>query len=144
MNRRMSGSEVRRLLAKAKPIRRHVSGEMNRVERRYSEELQLQKLAGMVKDFEFERITFRVGPDLRYTPDFDVIADDNVLEFYEVKPGKINRKTGKHTYYAEGDAIVKLRATADKFPWFRFFLVWPVGAAWHKKEISPGSIEGKP
>jgi hypothetical protein len=64
-----------------------------------------------------------MGDDCRYTPDFMVIAEDDVVEFHEVKGG-----------FWRDDAKVKIRVAAELYPMFRFksFFKQPkkLGGAW--------------
>lgn len=82
--------------------RRHVTGRMNGLEREYRDTFLMQKIHG------FEEITLRIGEDCRFTPDFFVLAEDDVLEFHETKGRWMD------------DAKVKMRVAADRFPQFRF------------------------
>lgn len=56
----------------------------------------------------FEAVTLILADDLRYTPDFLVIAEDHVVELHETKG-----------FWRE-DAKLKIRMAARLFPWFRF------------------------
>ena len=100
--------------------RRHVPGEMNKLERAWSEEL-----TGAGCDWQFEAITFKLARDTRYTPDFFAIFSDDVPTFWEVKG------------FMRDDARVKLKVVADKWPRFRFILVTRKGGVWHTEEIEP-------
>ena len=77
----------------------------------------------------FEEVTLRLGDDCRYTPDFWVLGDDDVLEFHEVK--------GRW----EDDAKVKIRAAAERYPQFRFlaFRKRPKaqGGGWVRERFGP-------
>ena len=86
---------------------RRVPGEMNGTETRYSVELEGRKRLGEIEWYAFEAITFKLGKDCRYTPDFIVMLPDGLLEAHEVK--------GRW----EDDALVKVRVAAAMFP-FRF------------------------
>jgi hypothetical protein len=57
--------------------RRHVTGRMNGTEAEYARLFLGDRVWG------FEAITLRLGDDCRYTPDFWVLGDDDVLEFHE-------------------------------------------------------------
>lgn len=90
--------------------RRHTPGQMNKLEAAYAERLRIQQAAGEIAEFAFEAVTLKLAADCRLTPDFFVVMPDGVVEFHETKG------------FMEGDAAVKLRVAADKFP-FRFKLV---------------------
>lgn len=125
-------------------------GEMNATEAEYARDvLEPAKLAGSVLDFWFEGVTFRMAQDVRYTPDFLVLAADQTFEVHEVK-GSTSKKvkcqecggsgfggyagscgtckgkgkviTGTHAYLEPQDRI-RLRVFADKFP-IRARAVW--------------------
>lgn len=81
---------------------RRVAGRMNATEREY-EQLFLGKLV-----HRYEAVTLRLGDDCRYTPDFMVIAEDDVVELHEVKG------------HWRDDAKVKIRVAAEMYPMFRF------------------------
>lgn len=59
--------------------------------------------------FRFERVTFKLADDTRFTPDFMVILTDGTIEFHEVKG-----------WGFEDDAKVKIKVAAEMFPWFVF------------------------
>ncbi len=92
---------VRRLPKFAKA--RRVAGRMNSYEAEYEALFLGQLVHG------YEAITLRLGADCRFTPDFFVIAGDDVLEFHEVKGS-----------FIRDDAKVKLRVAAEMYPMFRF------------------------
>lgn len=71
-------------------------------------EAEFEKLFLLQRPHGFEEITLRIGPDCRYTPDFWVLCDDDVIEFREVKG------------HWRDDAKVKIRVAAERFPMFRF------------------------
>ena len=99
-----------------------VAGAMNNTEARYElEELKRRQQCGDVVRWWFESFTFKLGPDLRYTPDFAVLLRDETLEFHEIKAGT---KDGKPR--CEDDARVKLIMAAETLP-FAFKMCW-----WHK------------
>lgn len=81
----------------------------NKLESDFGLILEARKQAREIRDYSYELITFKLGPDCRYTPDFAVMAADDVFEFYEVKG------------YEWAKNMVKLRMAAGRLP-FRFFL----------------------
>ncbi len=148
-NKRYSGEEIRRMMVTGqvpdgmtvfvdpndlvlapKPqavkarARQRVPGQMNKTEARYADHLELQKIAGAVLDWRFEAFTLKLGPDLRYSPDFFVLLPDGFIEFHELKGSKTDKRTGKQTYWAEEDGLVKIRSAAQQFPWFAFRILW--------------------
>lgn len=98
--------------ARARAHGKHKAGEMNTYEREYAERfLDAEQMAGEVAAYWFERFTFKLADDCRYTPDFLVQLEDGTLECREVKGG----------FFAD-DAKVKLTVAADMFPIFTFKL----------------------
>lgn len=64
---------------------RRVAGTMNRTEAAYALVLADRQQRGEVLWYKFEPITFRLGDDLRYTPDFVVQLADGTVELHECK-----------------------------------------------------------
>lgn len=89
----------------------HKSGEMNKTEAAYAADvLERRKQTGEVIDYWFERFTFKLANDCRYTPDFVVMLASGELECHETKG------------YWQDDAKVKIRVAASLFP-FRFVAI---------------------
>jgi hypothetical protein len=74
----------------------------------------------------YEEITLRLGDDCRYTPDFWVLGDDDVIEFHEVKGG-----------FIRDDARAKLRIAAERYPHFRFYLMQKTKLGWSRAPVGP-------
>lgn len=92
-------------------LARHKSGEMNKTEAAYAADaLEPRKQAGEIADYWFERFTFKLADDCRYTPDFVVMLANGELECHETKG------------YWQDDAKVKIRVAASMFP-FRFVAI---------------------
>lgn len=109
-----------RLSLKTKPRRpKHA---MNKLEQRYADILERQFQQGTIKGFGFQRYTFRLADDTRYTPDFHVVTLDDVLEFHETKG------------FMRDDANVKLKVAAEMFP-HPFKLVTLVKSEWVVKDV---------
>lgn len=119
------------------PIGELLPPKMSKVEVAYDAYLTLQKAAGEIVEFWFEKITLKLGPDCRYSPDFMVMRTDRVLELHETKPigGAGIRAKGGPRF--GNDSIVKLRACAGSFP-FPCFIVTPEDkgmSRWVKKRV---------
>lgn len=98
---------------------------MNKTERAYYGTRLLPKLqSGEIARVDFEAVTLRLGPDLRYTPDFRVILADGTEEYHEVKGG-----------FKREDAWVKLRTAAEQHPYI-FRLAELKGGMWTVKHVS--------
>jgi hypothetical protein len=91
---------------------------MNKLETAYSERLTAQGLPWF-----YERVTFKLADDTRYTPDFLVLMPDNTMHFHETKG------------FMRDDANVKIKVAASMFPFFGFTLVTRKGGEWILKEI---------
>lgn len=100
---------------------------MNGLERKYAEHLEHLKDIGEVADWKFDRIKLRIAKLCYITVDFAVVMADGTLEFHETKG------------FMEGDALIKLKAVAEEFWWFRFVLVKAIpkkaGGGFEAKEI---------
>ncbi len=88
--------------------RRHVTGEMNKLEQSYAQTLDLYKLGGSVADWRYESMKLRLAKRTWLTMDFLVILADGTVELHEVKG------------HWEDDARVKIKVAAEMFPWFTF------------------------
>lgn len=116
---------------KRKPMRarvaRRIAGQMNKLEAQYAAEvLDALKLAGEIIEYWFERFTFKLADDCRYTPDFVVQTASGEMECHETKG------------FWEDDAKVKIRVAADLFP-FRFVAIRRLpkkdGGGWQEQEF---------
>lgn len=110
-----------------------VGRQMNKTETRYANTvLELSRLAGEIFSYQYEAITLKLGPDLRFTPDFFIVKYDigwahcrPVFELHETKGG-----------FTRDDALVKIKAAAQQFPHFVFKLCrWQRGE-WNIKVIA--------
>lgn len=90
---------------------------MTKLEADYALVLEARKRLGEIRDFRYEALTLRLGDDCRYTPDFMVMAMDDVIECHECK----GHRWAKN--------MVKLRVAAEQFP-FRFILIEREKGAW--------------
>lgn len=88
----------------AKGRARHTPGAMNRLEADYAAHLTARLHAGEVEWFRFEGVTFKLGQDCRYTPDFAVMLRSGDVELHEVKG------------YMQDDALVKIKTCAELYP----------------------------
>ena len=83
---------------------------MNRMEQEYADYLFGLKVGGLVLDYVYEPLKFRLGPKTFYTPDFLVVTN-RVFEIHEVKG------------FRRDDAMVKLKVAAERYPWFKWKLI---------------------
>ena len=83
------------------------TGQMNKTETAYADELKLMAHTGQIQWFKFEGVKLRLADNTFYTPDFAVMASDGVLEMHEVKGHWMD------------DARAKIKIAADLYP-FRF------------------------
>jgi hypothetical protein len=91
---------------------------LNKTERAYRDLLDFRKRAGEIRDFVTHGITFKLGKDCRYTPEFLVIENDATITIIEVKG------------FMRDDALVKFRTAQKQFPWFRFLMVQRCAGGW--------------
>ena len=113
---------------------RRQPGVMNKVETRYSQHLETRKIAKEVEWFAYEAMTFKIGHDVRYTPDFVVMLTDGTIEAHEVKGVKRDKVTQEETFFSMDDAKLKIRVAAAKFPMFRFAIAFPGRDGWVEVE----------
>lgn len=99
---------------------------MNKLERAWSEQLDVDKSAGLILWYKYEGITLKLAPDTRYTPDFAVMESDGTMRFDETKG------------FMQDDAHVKIKVAAEMFP-FVFRIITRKakkdGGAWEVKEV---------
>lgn len=120
--------------SKRHPARgRKKPGEMNKTEARFEAEILRPMLgSGVLLWYAYEAVTFKIGPDCRYTPDFCAQRADGVLVAYEVKAGKRDGSP-----LVTDDAAVKIRVAAQQFP-VVFRLCWPASSgAWSERTFLP-------
>lgn len=102
------------------------SGQMNKTETAYAQELEARKNAQELLWYAFEGVTLKLADGCRYTPDFAVLRVDGVMEMHEVKG------------YWQDDAKAKIKVAADKFP-FKFIAVYKRpkkdGGGWKVEEF---------
>ena len=110
-------------LRMARPGRTKRPGTMNKLEEAYSWVLEARKRAGEIQWWGYEKITLKLAPDTRYTPDFALLLADDALEFHEVKGS-----------FFRDDAKVKIKVAAAMFP-FKFLLVRKSGRGWEITEV---------
>lgn len=118
---------------------RRTPGEMNKPEKAYAAHLDQLLKASEISWYGFEKVTFKLAPDTRYTPDFMVMLNDGQIEFHEVKGGKKKKiggvDTGERTFWCEEDAKLKIKLAAEILP-FRFSIVYPVlRGEWGRKDF---------
>jgi len=97
-----------RPLLKIRARRRHESGEMNGLEARYSQHLEMLRQTGRVASWRFEAVKLRLARKTFLTVDFWVVKPDGLVELHEVKG------------HWEDDARVKTKVAAEMFHEFQF------------------------
>lgn len=105
---------------------RHTAGQMNALEKRYADILNLRRNGGDVAHWWFEAITLKLAHDTRYTPDFMVQLVCGTLQLIDVKGWK-----------AEEDAAVKMRVAATMFPFEIIEVTYDKTSGWTTKTIGP-------
>jgi hypothetical protein len=108
----------------------HKPGTLNKLEQQYANQLELLKRTGEVDWYAFEAVTFKLAEDTRYTPDFLVLGTNGELECHEVKGWQAK----KQQMWWEGDAKVKIKVAAEKFP-FKFVAVTLTPEGWKYQEF---------
>ena len=90
--------------------KRHKPGEMNKTEERYSVLLNERVKSGEIQNWWFERMTFKLADDTRYTPDFAVLLANGEMEMIDTKAGGP----------VQDDALVKIKCAAELFPQYKW------------------------
>lgn len=83
---------------------RNLFAGMNKTEAAFGQFLESEKRLGYVSEWFYESVTFKLGDDCRYTPDFMVIDPTGLISFHETKG------------FMRDDALVKLKVCAAQFP----------------------------
>lgn len=99
-------------------------GTLNKTEAAYRQLLLDALSLGDIQWFRFEGLKLRLADNTFYTPDFAVMAADNVMECHEIKG------------FWRDDARAKIKIAADQYP-FRFKAVQPLpkkrGGGWKEE-----------
>jgi hypothetical protein len=98
-------------------------GVPNKTESLRLRELEVQKVAGEVLDFGFERLKLRLADGAWFTPDIDVVYPDRHVEIEEVKG-----------HWREA-AMVRIKVAAEQFPCFKFTALRRVKGAWERQQF---------
>jgi hypothetical protein len=101
----------------------HTPGKMNKLEAAYALQLKALQQINAIHAFSFEAIKLRLANLTFFTPDFLVIGANGEVVFHEVKG------------HWEDDARVKIKVSAEAFPWFRFVGVTRKKGQWIVEEF---------
>ena len=93
---------------------------LNKTERRYLATLRTNP---NVKWIGIQSLTFKLGDDLRFTPDFCYLIDGKLI-CVDTKGGFIRE-----------DSTIKIKVAARMFPWAEFVVEQWKDNAWQTKEI---------
>lgn len=111
------------------------TGHMNKLEAKYAEYLEAERVARRVLWWKFEGIKLRLADNTFLTVDFAVLPAQ--FDLGERSPGALEMHEVKG--FMQDDAAVKLKVAADQYP-FRFVLVRARakkdGGGWDLKEYS--------
>lgn len=88
---------------------KHQSGQMNKLESLYAQELEARRLVGDILAWHFEAVKLKLAPATFYTPDFMVILPNATVQLHEVKG------------HWEDDARVKIKVAARLFAGISFY-----------------------
>ena len=113
-----------RTLARA-PVRRTPRGEMNGLERRYADRLEVCKQRGEIAQFWFEGMKLRLADKCWFSVDFMVQLIDGTIELHECKALWSN---GKHSGY--DDSRIKIRVVAETYPFRLVLAMWSKKTGW--------------
>ena len=97
---------------------------MNKTEKRRAMELEAMRRSGQIAAWWYERWTFKLAHDCRYTPDFVIQENDGSLRCEETKG------------HWEEDARIKCRVMVETFPIpLRALVVDKATGAWRVEEF---------
>lgn len=94
---------------------------LNKTEAAWLAELRIRN----PKFLGIQAMTFKLGDDCRYTPDFIEISQEDKFIAWEVKG------------FMRDDALVKLKVAARMFPFLDFYVVKRIKGSWETKKINP-------
>ena len=104
------------------------SGQMNKTEQRYADELALLLRHGDIVFWQFEAIKLRLADNTFYTPDFLVMYPNGLVELVEIKG------------FWTSSARVKTKVAAELFWMFRFIALQPRpkkdGGGWRRENFN--------
>lgn len=83
----------------------------SQLEAEYAGILELRKREHLLTDYGYERLKLRLPGDVWYTPDFDALRADGVVELHECKG------------FMRESARNKLRQAVELYPGFAWFIV---------------------
>jgi hypothetical protein len=126
---RLSATDARRLGLNAKGRPKPNQSDMNKLERRYAEVLEGRRIAGEIALWRFGCVTFKLGTDCRYTPDFFVMMPDGLIELHETKG------------FQREDSRVKQRTAVTLFPWFGWKVIRAKGKEFTVEDLNPNCTE---
>ena len=86
--------------------------------------------------YGFEKMTFKLADDTRYTPDFPLLLASGQLECHEVKGTTTKKlKDGKvKAPYFRDDAKTKIKIAAEQVPMV-FKVAYLVAGVWVEEEV---------
>lgn len=118
---------------KARPPRKK-PGEMNKTEEAYSEVLDAKIKAEEIRSYRYESVKLKLADNTWFTPDFEVITNDDEIEYHEVKAC-----TSLGKMLIEDDANVKIKVAAQQYKERKFILCGKLpkklGGGWAFKEV---------
>jgi hypothetical protein len=97
---------------------------MNQTEERFSQLLEEDRWIEPILSWQFEVRKLQLAPDMTFLPDFEVITEDSVTHYIDVK--------GKHVW---DDAIVKGKAAAVLYPVDHFYIAQLKAGEWHVRQL---------
>ena len=116
-------------------FKRRFPGERNKLEAEYEAHLELLKRAGEIMDYEFEGVKLKLSNNTHLTIDFLVFTSDGFVQLHDTK-GTTTKTTTKGKVKApwiEGDAAIKMKWCAEKYP-FEIFAAFKTKDGWEKKQ----------
>jgi hypothetical protein len=134
----ISASDYRRLLGNlgTEPPRKPRTMYRSKTEMEYADFLEDQRMAGKIRAWWYEAVTFRLAKGVRYCPDF-LVQVPALLGRWDYEYHEVKGRKGSG-FYSRPMGKAKARIAAALFP-FRFCFVWPNGKeGWERMEIAGG------
>lgn len=112
---------------------------MNKLEKRYSDNLELKRMAGEIEAWAFEPIRLRLTPiplvgekNPFYKPDFLVVIPHNDPVFGSINTFEFHETKG----FFRLASLNRIKQAASLYPWFRFVAVtWDKRKGWEFREF---------
>ena len=98
----------------------------SKLEAQFAQQLESDVRAGIIGNFWYEPVSFKLAAGKRYRPDFMVLTDDGIA-FYEIKGNWVKNKR---------DGLTHLKWAAQLYPIFSWVLVYRQQHEWTCEKVT--------